>query len=549
MGSLLVKGGHIYDPLNNINGDVMDIAIKDGIVVAPEELDSDVETIDASGMVVFPGGVDIHTHFAGPKVNLGREFRPEDHRKDPVTKTANTRSGAGFSVPTTYETGYRYAKLGYTTLCEPAMPPLLARHTHEEFADTPIVDKMAFPLFGNKWFALEYIRQGRLDLLKAYVAWLLKTTKGYAVKIVNPGGVENWAWGKNCDSLDSKVEHFDVSPRELLVSLATVNEELGLPHTIHIHGNNLGHPGNAAFTCDTFEAMRDITPKAGRDSVVHFTHVQFNSYEGKDWNTFASGASQVADYLNANKHVTCDVGQIVFADTTTMTADGPWEFALHHIGAIADWGVKPGMKWINGQVETECGSGVVPYIFKPKNPVNAVQWAIGLEILLQVTNPWQICITTDNPNAGPFIYYPKIVRWLMFAGDRADWLKNKVHSKVAQNTALPSLDREYSLFEIATVTRAGAAKMLGLADIKGHLGIGAHGDVAIYGMSPDERDPDVVEKAFSNAAYTIKGGDVVVRDNVVVASPIGRTLWTDATGLIKPDLMAELEQDIKEKWS
>lgn len=548
MKSLLIQGGHVFDPINNINGDVLDIAIRDGKVVTPEEIGPDPHIIDASGKVIFPGGVDIHTHIVGPKVNMGRLFRPEDHRNDVVAKTAVTRSGTGFSVPTTFVTGYRYAKMGYTTLCEPAMPPLMARHVHEEFHDMPIVDKMAFPLFGNNWLVLEYIHQGRLDLLKAYVAWLLKATKGFAVKIVNPGGVENWAWGKNCESLDDKVEHFEVTPRELLVSLATVNEELGLPHTIHVHGNNLGHPGNATFTCETLDALKDVPTRSDRDLVAHFTHIQFNSYAGHDWNDFASGAAQVADYINTNKHISVDVGQIVFANTTTMTADGPWEFALQHIGALADWGVKPGLKWVNGQVETECGSGIVPYEFRPKNPVNAVQWAIGLEILLQVVDPFRICLTTDHPNAGPFIYYPKIIRWLMFADDRADWMKDKVHSKVGQTTGLPDLSREYSLFEIACVTRATAAKLLGLSAIKGHLGPGADGDVAIYDLTPGERNPDIVEHAFSSAAFTIKDGEVVVKDGQVIAQPEGRTLWTDATGLIKPELMAELERDIKGKW-
>ena len=46
-------------------------------------------------------------------------------------------------------------------------------------------------------------------------------------------------------------------------------------------------------------------------------------------------------------------------------------------------------------------------------------------------------------------------------------------------TTLPALKREYSLFEIATMTRAAPARLLGLAD-RGHLGPGALADVAVY---------------------------------------------------------------------
>jgi len=94
----------------------------------------------------MPGGVDIHSHIAGAEVNAGRLLRPEDHVKDVEPKTAITRSGVGHSIPSTFTTGYRYARMGYTTVMNPAMPPLEARHTHEELDDTPIIDKATYPL-------------------------------------------------------------------------------------------------------------------------------------------------------------------------------------------------------------------------------------------------------------------------------------------------------------------------------------------------------------------------------------------------------------------
>ena len=155
MKDLIIKNGLVYDPLNNIDGEKKEIHIKDGIVV--EKGNSDAKVIDASGMIVMPGGVDIHSHIAGTKVNAGRSFRPEDKLEEFNEKrTKLTRSGTGWSVPSTWATGYRYAKLGYTTVVEPAMPLLKARHTHEEFLDIPIIDKAAFPLFGNNWFVMVF---------------------------------------------------------------------------------------------------------------------------------------------------------------------------------------------------------------------------------------------------------------------------------------------------------------------------------------------------------------------------------------------------------
>ncbi len=154
MSNLIIKNGLVYDPLNDIDGDKKEIYIKDGVIV--DKVNSDAKVIDASGMIVMPGGVDLHSHIAGAKVNAGRSLRPEDkHFEATMKRTKLTRSGTGFSVPSTWITGYKYAQLGFTTVAEPAMPLLEARHTHEEFLETPIIDKLAFPLFGNNWFVME----------------------------------------------------------------------------------------------------------------------------------------------------------------------------------------------------------------------------------------------------------------------------------------------------------------------------------------------------------------------------------------------------------
>ncbi len=546
MKDLIIKNGIVYDPLNNIDGEKKEIHIKDGVIV--DKVNGDAKVIDASGMIIMPGGVDIHSHIAGTKVNAGRQFRPEDKLENYNEKrTKLTRSGTGWSVPSTFVTGYRYAKLGYTTVVEPAMPLLKARHTHEEFLDIPIIDKAAFPLFGNNWFVMEFVKNKEYEKLAAYINWILKITKGYAIKIVNPGGVENWGWGANVSSLDDHVHHFDVTPREIVESLTKVNETLKLPHTIHVHANNLGHPGNKEHTLETFKTIDKIQAKKGRDVSFHLTHCQFNSYGGSNWGDFESGAADIAEYLNTHKNVTIDTGQVIFskAATTTMTADAPWEFALHHLGGTSAWGAKPGMKWINGQVEGESGSGIVPYFFNPKVAVNAIQWAIGLELILLTKNPWQIFATTDHPNGGPFTSYPQMFRWFMDKKSRDDVLLNKCSKKASEKTQLKDIDRELTINEICIVTRAGTAKSLGMTD-RGHLGAGAIGDVAIYKLNPEKYTGIDIEKAFANAAYTIKDGQIVVKNGEITATPSGTTIC--AEGNVKEGITEAMLEDVKSHW-
>ncbi|MCD1296372.1 formylmethanofuran dehydrogenase subunit A, partial [Methanocella sp. CWC-04] len=176
---LLIKNGFVYDPANGVKGEVKDIAVQNGKIVEPSKLSTGAKVINAKGKVVMAGGVDIHTHVAGPKVNVGRLFRPEDKLHDTMeARTPLKRAGGGFSVPTTFTTAYRYARLGYTFVNEAAMPPLLARHTHEEIRDTPILDQTAYTLFGNNWLVMDYIKKGQTENLDAYIAWMLKATKG-----------------------------------------------------------------------------------------------------------------------------------------------------------------------------------------------------------------------------------------------------------------------------------------------------------------------------------------------------------------------------------
>lgn len=535
MAELLVKNGFVYDPFSGVNGEIMDIAVRDGKIV--EKLSGKrKKIIDASGMIVMPGGVDIHSHIAGPKVNAGRLLRPEDHYKDVEPKTEKTRSGVGRSIPSTFTTGYRYARMGYTTVMEPAMPPLMARHVHEELDDTPIIDKAAFPLLNDCWFVLEPLQKGKVEEAAAYVAWTMEATRGYAIKLVNPGGLEAWGFGRNVRDIDDTVPNFNITPREIIRGLCKVNQLLHLPHSIHVHTNNLGKPGNYTTCLETMKCVEDLATD-GKPN-IHVTHCQFSSFKGDDWRTFESGAEEIAKYVNTHNHVTTDMGQVVFTNTTTMTADGPFQYILYQLSHN---------KWVNNDVEIETSAGIVPFTYKRSSFVHATQWSIGLELALLIKDPWRIYMTTDHPNAAPFIFYPKIITWLLSRAAR-EKLLNKVSKRARHKSLLPTIDREYTFYELAIATRAGQAKCLGLSD-KGHLGVGADADIAIYNINPEQVDPSrqyrLVRKAFKNAAYTIKDGQVVVRDGGVVKSVHGRTFW------VKPELAnpkMEISPKLKEAF-
>ncbi|RLE56151.1 MAG: formylmethanofuran dehydrogenase subunit A [Thermoprotei archaeon] len=537
---MLIRNGVVYDPLNGIEGEVMDIAIKDGKIVPTEKVDpKEAYVIDARGMLVVPGGIDLHTHVAGPKVNLGRVMRPEDHRVSILRYIPGRRhSGSGKTTPSTTVIGYRYIRMGYTMIIEPASPPIKSRHTHEELDDIPYVDKAMLPLFDSNWFILKFIREDARDKVATYIAWLLRTVKGYAVKLVDPGAGEAWGWGRGIGiSLDDEIPGWGVKPRDIIEYTLDACIRLGIPHKVHIHCNRLGFPGNYETTLETIR-LTEKFPILDRP-IMHITHIQFNAYGGETWGNLRSASEELAREINRNPRVSIDLGQVIFGTQTTMTADAPYEYVLYH---LTKW------KWSSTDAECECAAGIVPYKYRKKSYVNTIQWCIGLEIALLVRDPWRVVISTDHPNGGPFTRYPWIVAWLMSKRARDEVMK-KLNERGLRKCILPSIDREYTWTEFVIITRAAPAKLLGLEKTKGHLGVGADADVAIYDIDPREVDPsrdyEKLIKALRRAKYVIKGGEVVVKDGEVTRVIYGSTYYINP--VVSPDLEKSVKAEI-EQW-
>lgn len=511
-----LKGGKIYDPANRVNGQVRDIYIQDGrIVRKPRPSEKINKTIDLNGKIVMAGGIDIHTHIGGGKANIARMLLPEDHLQHHHEANTKLRSGSGHVTPTTHTTGYRYAEMGYTSCFEPAMLPVNARQAHMEMSDTPIVDTGAYSLLGNDDFLLRMIREKKSQKqINDYVAWIMHASQAMAVKIVNPGGINAFKFNQRKLELDDTGSYYELSPRKILKTLARSLHELGVPHPLHVHGCNLGVPGNVDTTLNTIEAMAGLP--------IHLTHVQFHSYGTEGDRKFSSGAAHIAEALNDNENISMDVGQIMFGQTVTASGDSMHQYAARKHA-------HPN-KWVCMDIECDAGCGVVPFRYRDKNFVNALQWCIGLEIFLLAKDPWRVFLTTDHPNGAPFTMYPHLIRLLMDRSFRNDMLSSI--SKSAQSASiLGSIEREYSLYEIATMTRAAPARSLGIKD-RGHLGVSACADIAIY------QEHDNKEKMFERPAFVFKDGHLVVKNGKVVKSIQG------SNHVVKPDFDKKIEKQL-----
>lgn len=516
---MLIKltGGTVYDPASGIDGLQQDIFIQNGrIVDAPTDGKPVDKEYDLRGKVVMSGAIDMHTHIGGGKGNIARTLLPEDHRMDPVARTPITRSGNGHAMPSTYVAGYRYAEMGYTACFEPAVLPINARQAHMEMGDTPIVDKGGYVMLGSDDFLLRMMTaQKDQKAINDYVAWTLNAAKGIGIKVVNAGGINAFKFNQRKLDLDEQNTHYDVTPRQILKTLATAVKELGITHPLHVHGCNLGVPGNVETTLNTIQGVDGLP--------MHLTHIQFHSYGTEGDFKFSSGAAQIAEAINSNKNITADVGQILFGQTVTASGDNMRQHANHRFASPN--------KWVCMDIECDAGCGVVPFKYRDQNFVNALQWAIGLEIFLLVEDPWRIFLTTDHPNGAPFTSYPHLIRLLMDRSFRNDMLAT-IHPEAQKMTTLASIEREYSLNEIAIMTRAGAARIIGLKD-RGALSAGNWADITVYTENADR------QAMFTKPDYVFKDGELVVQDGQVV-----KVTW-GTTHIVKPDYDLSIEKDLK----
>jgi formylmethanofuran dehydrogenase subunit A len=510
----LLTGGRVHDPINGVDGQLRDIWVEDGRIVEPPPGRAADTIHDLRGCVVMPGGIDLHSHIGGGKVNIARMLMPEEHRQHLHAAAGGRRCGSGHVTPSTFTTGYAYARLGYTAAFEPAMLPANARQAHQEMGDVPIIDKGAYALLGNDDLFLRLLAEGAgPDAIADYTAWTLQATQALAIKIVNPGGIAAFKYNGRRLDLDEQGPHYPATPRDILVTLADALTRLGVPHPIHVHGCNLGVPGNGATTLDTMAALE------GRP--IHLTHLQFHSYGTEGPRKFSSAAAEIAALVNKSPNVSVDVGQVMFGQTITASGDT--------MSQVRNAPHASPRRWVAMDIECEAGCGVLPFRYKDRSFVNALQWAIGLELFLLIEDPWRIVLTTDHPNGGPFTTYPHLIRLLMDKSFR-DAAFATLPRSAQQMSALGSIGREYSLQEIAILTRAGPARLLGIDRAHGHLGPGAVADIAAYAEDDDR------ERMFTGAKLLLKAGLPVVRDGEVIEPDI----W-GATHVVRPGWDSAIE--------
>ena len=499
----LIRGGLVHDPANRPDPFLGDIWIEDGRVVEPPADETGFLRVDAVGLVVMPGGVDLHSHVAGPKVNAGRRIGPHLARRQPA------------AVPTIHATGGLYAALGYTTVFDAAIATGAAAIAHMELDELPILDKGVYLLAADDAAVLDSLAKSDDASTRRLLRDAISGGRGWAVKVANPGGASFWKHGRRGDhhDLDTPLPDHPITPRSILQRLAAAVAAIQLPHPLHVHTANLGLPGNWRTMLETMRTFDGLP--------AHLAHVQFHSYSGGDLDedSFGSGVGPLVEWFNAHPSLTLDVGQILFGETVAMTGDAA---AAEHLAHAT------GMPWMSHDLHLEGGCGVLPIAYREKSLVHAWQWAIGLEWFLTADDPWRVVLSTDHPNGAHFTAYPALMRLLGDEPFRREALA-RIHPAVRSRSPLGQIGREYSLQELCIVTRAAPARIAGLPR-KGHLGVGADADICLYRPDPD------LSRMFALPARVFKAGLLVAEDGELRAVPRGSTLTAAGTGSFRADV-------------
>ncbi len=403
-------------------------------------------------------------------------------------------------TPVSARVGKLYAAMGFTLVVEPAVLPHQAVQAQSELAAIPLIDRAMLVVLGNEDYLLQLLRAGESEAAIAdYAGRMLAGSRAIGLKCINPGGSAAFKQNVRSFGLDDEVPGYGVSSRAIMRAMQHAAGALGIPHPLHLHCNNLGLPGNFETALATIESAEALP--------LHLAHLQFYAYGKEGKHGFSSAAPLLAEAVNAARNITVDVGQVMFGQTVTISCDVLRQFGGRLQSHPRKWAI----------LDSEGnGSGVVPYRYRRTNAVNAIQWAAGLELFLLIQDPWRVFFTTDHPNGAPFTAYPDLFALLMSRDLRAQWMQ-ELPDAALKLTTLPSIAREYDWPEIATMTRAAPAKLLGLAD-RGHLGRGARADIAAYRPQPDRAE------TFRNAALVFKDGELVVRDGQVMRQSRGRTL-------------------------
>lgn len=173
MLDLLIKGGRVFDPANQIDA-MMNIGVKDGLIVSANDEETAEHTIEANGCIVTPGFIDVHTHL-WPLTDMG--VQAESSCFPSCVTTAVDAGSCGCGTYENFRPAIQGMRVDAKVLLNVCSAGLTAFRTKVEYLDPSLFKKQAIKRlverYPNEIVGIK-IRMGRetaldmgLDPLKA----------------------------------------------------------------------------------------------------------------------------------------------------------------------------------------------------------------------------------------------------------------------------------------------------------------------------------------------------------------------------------------------
>ena len=276
---LRIAGGRVYDPANGVDGEVRDVCIEDGRIVA------DAARRCARARRPRPGGDAGRRGHSHPRRRAhGEPGAPPDagRARDRCPSTLGHADGL-------------YALLGYTTAFDAAVPLVGARHAHLELDDTPFLDKGFYVVLGNDDFLLRPLGAGEDERARETLAWACRRPAAYG----GQGGESRrrgcaWKRSAGVPGLDDARRRAGpdaaAHPRRRSPAPWT---RCGCPTPCTSTATTWACAGNASTTLETMRALEGQR--------AHFAHLQFHAYGGEPGGRPRSRAREVIEELNRRR--------------------------------------------------------------------------------------------------------------------------------------------------------------------------------------------------------------------------------------------------------
>ena len=463
MDKLIIKNGLIFDPVNKIEGEIIDILIEDGKIVDKHSSQSDIKEIDAKGKTVIPAAVDIHCHVASQQLNFSR-----------LLGTNNKKFQATWNGLTLNNIAQDYISNGYTLILEANVFPSLSKTTVFDFKNIPILDKAMLINVSNLWpLELEFQR-GKIEDIAIFIQDLLRKVKGFGIKVYNPFENEfDWNYSSYREDLSKSGRLFNFNALDVYENITKCVEFLGLPHSSHAHIE--GYETEQAKT-NLISVLKRINSsdikknnRLSRNQIFHIAHASAYNIDGDN--------TELIKIVNQTNKFDLDLGFLTFNDINPLITSDKRLIEKENKGN--------GNHLIREAIEFEGDTFIIFREFNKKNRIHAIIWANALELALKIEDKWKVQLNVNFPNYGNIIDIPKIASWLMSTDARNNFI-DSLDSNFPSKAFLQSVSNYLTFNDFVIISRASPAKSLGMGKSKGNLGFGADGDLNILNININE---------------------------------------------------------------